>query len=83
MGREIIDPEAGVVDGVSIRSGQVPVQSIHPRPATSSAGDLHLKTTGSASNRERERQLESAEASSMAVICRLAVTEFAVCKDVF
>ena len=40
---EIIEPEAGVVDSESIRSGKVPVQSIHPRPATLSAGDLHLK----------------------------------------
>ena len=28
--QEIIEPEAGVVDGESIRSGKVPVQSIHP-----------------------------------------------------
>ena len=41
---EIIEPEAEVVDGESICSGKVPIQSIHPRPATPSAGDLHLKT---------------------------------------
>ena len=40
---EIIELEAGVVDSESIRSGKVPVQSIHPRPATPSAGDLHLQ----------------------------------------
>ena len=28
----ISEPEAGVVDGESIRSGKVPVQSIHPDP---------------------------------------------------
>ena len=67
MRLEIIEPEAGVVDSEStgICSGKVPVQSIHPRPATPSTGDLHLKL-GSVSN--GERQLESAEASSMAVI---------------
>ena len=54
-----------MVDSESIRSGKVPVQSIHPRPATQSARDLHLKF-GNVSNGERERQLESAEASSMA-----------------
>ena len=42
-GTEISEPEAGVVDGESIRSGKVLVQSIHPRPITPSAGDLHLK----------------------------------------
>ena len=47
MRREMIEPEAGVVDSEStgICSGKVPVQSImgHPRPATpSTAGDLHL-----------------------------------------
>ena len=39
---EIIEPEAGVVDDESIHSGKVPVQSIHPRPATPTRGDLHL-----------------------------------------
>ena len=42
-GTEISEPEAGVVDGESICSGKVLVQSIHPRPITLSAGDLHLK----------------------------------------
>ena len=51
---EIIEPEAGVVDGESIRSGKVPVQSIHPRPATPTTGDLHLNfKLGSVSNGER------------------------------
>ena len=47
--REIIELEGGVVDSESIHSGKVP---IHPRPATSSAWDLHLKL-GSVSNEER------------------------------
>ena len=38
-----IELEAGVVGSESIHSGKVPVQSIHPRPATPSAGNLHLK----------------------------------------
>ena len=38
---ESIDPQSGVVDSESIRSGNVPVQLIHPRPATPSARDLH------------------------------------------
>ena len=42
--REIIELEAGAVDGESIRSGEVRVQSIHSRPVTPFAGDLHLKT---------------------------------------
>ena len=35
--------QTGVVDGESIRSGKVPVQSIHPRPTTPSAGWPHLE----------------------------------------
>ena len=54
MCREIIEPEAEVMDGESIHSGKVPVQSIHLRPTTPSAWDLHLKL-GSVSNGERER----------------------------
>ena len=54
MRREIIEPEAGVVYSESIHSGKVPVQSIHPSPATPSAGDLHL-ILGSVSNGEREK----------------------------
>ena len=38
----IIEPEAGVVDSENICSGNVLVQSIHTRPATPSARDLHL-----------------------------------------
>ena len=72
MRREIIDPEARVVDGESIRSGKVPVLSIHPRPVTKSAGDLHLKIRQCTQQWQRERQLESAEASSLAVMGRLA-----------
>ena len=40
MRQEIIEPEAGVVDSESIRSGKVPVQSIHPRPTTPSTRDV-------------------------------------------
>ena len=50
----IIEPEARVVDGESIRSGKVPVQSIHPKSATLSTGDLHLKL-GSVSDGEGEK----------------------------
>ena len=38
-----------------IRSGKVPVQSIHLKPTTPSTGDLHLKL-GSVPNGERERE---------------------------
>ena len=50
----IIEPEARVVDGESIHSGKVPVQSIHPKSTTLSTGDLHLKL-GSVSDGEGEK----------------------------
>ena len=53
---------------ISACLGNVPVQSIHPRPATPST---HSKL-GSVSNSEKRGQLESVEASSMAAISRLA-----------
>ena len=63
---EIIEPEAGVVDSESIHSGNPP-QACNPIRRRSS-----FKTCRCIQRRERERQLESAEASSMAVIYRLA-----------
>ena len=42
---EIIEPEAQVVDSESIHSGNVLGTVNPPRPATPSAGDLHLATT--------------------------------------
>ena len=72
MRREIIELEAGAVDGKSIRSGTVHAQSIQPRPITPSTGDLHLKTKQCTQQWQRERQLELAGASSLSVISRLA-----------
>ena len=43
-----------VIVRVSACSGYVPVQSIHPRPATPSARDFHAKL-GSVSNNERKK----------------------------
>ena len=71
ISREIIEPEVGMVDSESICSGNVFVQSIHPRPTTPSAGDFPFKNTAVYPT-VGERWLKLAEVSSTAFISRLA-----------